>query len=98
MQRDINDRIADYRGLVESLARKFVGRNEAEFDDLVQEGLIDVWQALERGVTPAAHLIEGRMDNYVRWLGRHSSIPYEVMLPIDDLTKLTADPVWDALA
>jgi DNA-directed RNA polymerase specialized sigma subunit len=96
--RDINDQVAEYRGLVESLARKFVGRNGAEHDDLVQEGLIHVWQALTRSITPAAAQIENRMKKYVRWLGRHSSVPYEEMLPIENVDDLTADPVWDVLA
>lgn len=80
----MNDRVAAYRGLVESLARKFVGWNGAELDDLVQEGLINVWQTLERGVTPAAEIIEYRMGSYTKWLGRHTPVPYEAMLPLDD--------------
>lgn len=84
MARDINDQIAGYRGLVESLAHKFVGRNGAEYDDLVQEGLIDVWQSLERGITPAAEQIENRMKDWVRWLGRREPIEYGTMLPLDE--------------
>ena len=90
MQRDINDRVADYSGLVESLAHKFVGRNGAEFDDLVQEGLINVWQTLERGITPAASVIEDRMKNWVRYLGRTSPVDYGQMLPLDDFRGLAA--------
>lgn len=100
--RDINDQIAGYRGLVESLAHKLVGRNEAEFDDLVQEGLIIVWQSLERGVTPSAAVIEGRMTNWVRLLGTQigrgrgksgEAVEYVELLPLDDFRNLTYDPI-----
>lgn len=98
MARDINGRVAEYRGLVESLARKYVGREGAEFDDLVQEGLINVWQTLERGVTPAAHIIEKRMLSWVELLAgqngkRGNPAGYDVLLPIDDFSHLTYDPV-----
>lgn len=84
MRRDINDQIAAYCDLVESLAHKFVGRNGAEFDDLVQEGLIHVWQSLQRGIHPAAEQIENRMKNWVRWLGRRDPVEYGTMLPLDE--------------
>lgn len=64
----------------------------AEYDDLVQEGLINVWQTLARDVTPSADMIENRMRDYVRWLGnqigrgRDGSVPYEALLPLDDFT------------
>lgn len=107
----MNDRVADYRGLVESLARKYVGRNGAEFDDLVQEGLINVWQTLERGITPSTEIVGHRMENWVRLLGSQSGrtlvydeegrpVQYETLLPLDDFQHLSNDPVpsWDALA
>lgn len=68
----------------------------AEYDDLVQEGLIQVWQSLERGVTPATHMLENRMKDYVRWLGtqvgrsRDGSTPYEALLPLDDFRGVLA--------
>ena len=92
MARDINGQIAGYRDLVESLAHKFVGRNDAEYDDLVQEGFISVWLALEKGVTPAAHLIEARMLDWVRLLGAQlgrgrgpsgEAVEYATLLPLD---------------
>lgn len=100
--RDINDQIADYRGLVESLAHKFVGRNDAEYDDLVQEGLIFVWQSIQRGNQPAAHLIEARMHDWTRLLGTQvgrgrgkggEAVEYAELLPIDDFRELTLDPI-----
>jgi DNA-directed RNA polymerase specialized sigma24 family protein len=99
--------VAGYRDLVESLARKFVGRHTAEFDDLVQEGLLNVWQSLQRGVVPKATIIEDRMKNWTRHLGylRGELLPrldehgnpipesYETLLPLDDFEHLTLDPV-----
>lgn len=94
--RDINGEVAGYRGLVESLAQKHVGRNEAEFDDLVQEGLIDVWQTLARGITPKADLIERRMLDWVRLLGTQvgrgrgkdgAAVEYAQLLPLDDFLE-----------
>lgn len=89
---DINGQVAGYRSLVESLAPKFVGRNQAEFDDLVQEGLIFVWQTLQKGVTPKAGLIELRMLDWVRLLGTQvgrgrgkdgEAIEYVELLPLE---------------
>jgi Sigma-70 region 2 len=95
--RDINDQVAGYRGLVESLAPKFVGRNGAEEADLVQEGLIMVWQSLERGVQPAAAQIENRMHDWVRLLGTQigrgrgtsgEAVEYATLLPLDTLVPV----------
>jgi DNA-directed RNA polymerase specialized sigma24 family protein len=95
----MNGQVAAYRGLVKSLARRHVGQKGAELDDLVQEGLIFVWQSLQRGVSPSAALIEGRMQNWVRWLGRRDPVPYEAMLPLDDFEHLSHDtaPSGDVL-
>jgi capsular polysaccharide biosynthesis protein len=91
---DINGRIAEYREAVEAIALR-VSRGAvaiqvgAEYDDLVQEGLINVWQTLERGIAPSADMIENRMRDYSRWLGkqigrgRDGSVPYEALLPLD---------------
>lgn len=84
----MNGEVAAYGDLVESLARKFVGRNGAEFDDLVQEGLISAWQALCRGVTPSPLVIEYRMRDWTTWLGRQSPVEYGQMLPLDDFRGL----------
>lgn len=79
----MNERVSRYRGTCEALAKQFVGQNGAELDDLVQEGLLNVWLTLERGVTPSAGIIENRMRDWVRWLGRQTPIPYEQMLPLE---------------
>ena len=88
------DAVAKYVELCEGLASSLVapgrrGRNGAEYDDLVQEGLIDVWQSLARGIRPSARTIRGRMLNYIRWLGRHSPTEYGTMLPLDDYESVT---------
>jgi DNA-directed RNA polymerase specialized sigma24 family protein len=80
----MNGRVAAYRGLAETLARPLVGMNGAEQDDLVQEGLITVWLALEAGITPSADIVRKRMLTWVKWLGRQNPVPYEQMLPLED--------------
>lgn len=94
--RDINGQVGAYRGLVESLAQRFVGRNQAEFDDLVQEGLIFVWQTLEKGLKPAAGQIENTMRWWVRHLGYQigrgirrdgEEFEYAELLPLDDFSE-----------
>lgn len=55
--------VAPYVELVERLARPFVGRFDSERDDLVQEGLIKVFQALAKEQLPAKqHIINGMRD------------------------------------
>lgn len=79
--------VAGYLGHVESLARKYIGFAEAEMDDLVQEGMIAVWQALSRGLRPSTQVIEGRMLDWVRFLRRlkhNDAIAYELLLPIEE--------------
>lgn len=78
----MDEQVRGYLGLCEQAARKLVGRNGAEFDDLVQEGLISAWWALKHDIVPSASIVELRMLQYVRWLGRHPG----------GLTGLGADP------
>lgn len=92
----MSDRVADYRGLVESLAEKHSQSDAtagAEYDDLVQEGLIDVWQALSRGITPSAENIERRMIDWIRYQRRQRRGEvgsYETLLPLDDYRVVQA--------
>jgi DNA-directed RNA polymerase specialized sigma24 family protein len=100
----MNSRVASYRATCEALAAPLVGRNRAEFDDLVQEGLINVWQSLQRGVTPSKGLIERRMVNWIRLMGvqrgkaQRDPIAYEVMLPLDDFTEIENARLEDVAA
>jgi DNA-directed RNA polymerase specialized sigma24 family protein len=101
----MNAAVAEYREAVEALALRISRsagaiRVGAEFDDLAQEGLIQVWQSLGRGVTPAARIIELRMIDYIRWLGTQighgrvcteenpddcpKHVSYDTLLPLDD--------------
>ncbi|MCZ2109520.1 MAG: hypothetical protein LC118_08125 [Dehalococcoidia bacterium] len=88
--------MASYRGLVEALAEKVARspqakRVGAEYDDLVQEGLIDVWQALRKDITPSAQTCENRMRNWVKYLGSHGRAEYGTMLPIEDVRDLARE-------
>jgi len=101
MDRDISGQVAEYRGLVEHLARQIVRTRaardvRAEVDDLVQEGLIFVWQSLERGLTPAKEQAANRMKDWVKLLanqtnrGASEHVPYSALLPLDDFRGLVA--------
>ena len=92
-----SEQVAAYEAACSALARKYVGRNGAEHDDLVQEGRIFVWQSLERGIPPSAEMIENRMRDYVRWLGRQTPIPYEALLPLEDFREAAAIDVAPSL-
>lgn len=81
--------------LASSLARPGTrGLNGVEFDDLVQEGLVNVWQSIARGVRPSDIIIKRRMIDYMRWLGRQG-VAYEKMLPIDAFNTLHRDSRTD---
>lgn len=106
----MNDQLREYTGLVESLARKLSAGTRAqqvgaEYDDLYQEGLIAIWQTLERGVTPSAEFAENRMRDWIKFLGGQvgmrpciddseepcpQHVPYEALLPLDDF-RVQAD-------
>lgn len=51
--------VAKYQKLVNFLAYRYVDHSVmCEYDDLVQEGLIGVWQSLERGRPPSGEYIK----------------------------------------
>jgi DNA-directed RNA polymerase specialized sigma24 family protein len=55
--------------LVESIAKRFRSRHPlAEFDDLVQEGLISVWLQLKDGADVEPDAVERHIRNYIRRL------------------------------
>lgn len=82
--RSVSDHeVSIYEPLVRNLARRFVGVGGAEYDDLVQEGLISVWRSLAKGVGPSADTVTKRMIDWTRYLRRYSPVPYEELLPID---------------
>lgn len=82
-----SEAVAAYSNVVKRLATRYVGIANAEYDDLYQEGLISVWQALGRGLSPSLGVIEGRMVDWTRFLRRlenGDSIAYTQLLPIED--------------
>ena len=60
--------IEQYDGLVASLTYRFIGRHDAEFDDLFQEGREKVFEALRKGELPSKRHIENGMRDWVRTL------------------------------
>lgn len=79
--------VAAYEGWIEHLARPYIGRQDAELDDLMQEGRIAVWQTLQKGIRPSAGVVQGRMSNWVRLLARqrrNEAVSYFTLLPLDD--------------
>jgi len=64
--------IPNYETLLQQLARQIKGRSPMvqglEIDDLVQEGRIAIWLAVEAGKTPSKIILYKRMLNWVRHL------------------------------
>lgn len=97
----MNSAVSQYREAVEAIAERMARtagaiQVGAEHDDLVQEGLINIWQTLQRGIEPNAEHIENRMRDWIRHLGsqvgrsRDGGIPYEAILPLDDFRVVQA--------
>jgi hypothetical protein len=99
LTRNINDQVADYRGLVEPIAAalansKKARRVGAEYDDLIQEGLIMVWQLLERRITPTAVPVKNRMIDYIRLLAHQTGFALrECQVDPDTEEFIDHDPV-----
>jgi hypothetical protein len=51
-----------------------------------------VWRALEKGVRPSARIVELRMLQYVKWLGRHEPVDYNDVLSLDVLIGTPDEP------
>lgn len=64
-----SERVAAFLPMILQQARRYRGWNNAELDDLVQEGLIAVWVSLEKGIEPSAQFVGFRMKNWARLLG-----------------------------
>lgn len=58
--------VAAYLPLCDSLAKRFNGVGGAEYDDLRQEGMIAVWQTLEKGLLPSRLFVANRMRTWIR--------------------------------
>jgi DNA-directed RNA polymerase specialized sigma24 family protein len=70
MARALDDQLRDHAGLVESLAEKLSRRDRNERDDLTQEGMIAVWEALTQGNPVTEEGITKRMNKWLRYRGR----------------------------
>jgi DNA-directed RNA polymerase specialized sigma24 family protein len=91
----MNAQVAAYADACDALASRLARGARArqvgaEFDDLYQEGLILVWQSLERGIAPSTAMILNRMRDWMRYLGRQNPVPYEAMLPLEDFSGTAA--------
>ncbi len=64
-----DDQIRAWLPAIEPMARQLsrVNGGVAEYDDLVQEGMISVWDALRRDREPSAQVIRFRMIDWVRY-------------------------------
>jgi hypothetical protein len=76
-----SEAVAEHKPRVEALAWRLRGLGGAEFDDLVQEGLIKVWLLLEEseefGYIPGNLPIERAMLDWVRVCRRKGFSGYE---------------------
>lgn len=60
--------VASYSDLVSDLTRPYIGRFDAEYDDLYQEGMEKVFEALRKGQLPAKEHIKHGMRDWIRTL------------------------------
>lgn len=66
-----SEQVAAYRQLVEDLAHRYVDLSVmCEHDDLVQEGLVAVWDSLSRGRPPSAEYVRLYMRHWRRRMER----------------------------
>ena len=61
-----SEAVAEYLSRVESFARRFNGVGGAEYDDLVQEGLLRVFLNLRDGKAVSGTAIKNAMRDWVR--------------------------------
>jgi DNA-directed RNA polymerase specialized sigma24 family protein len=65
-----SEAVAEYKPLVEGMARRFSGVAGAEFDDLVQEGYLKVFLLLRDGKMVSKTAVKNAMRDWVRVCGR----------------------------
>lgn len=71
MEAVTSEEVAAYRQLVEDLAHRYVDLSVmCEYDDLVQEGLIAVWNSLAVGRPPSAEYVRLYMRFWRRQMER----------------------------
>lgn len=83
----LNEAVASHKSRVEALAKRLEGLGGAEFDDLVQEGLIKVWLLLEKSdapsYIPSNLVIERAMLDWVRVCRRQGFAGHEDLELLD---------------
>lgn len=62
-----SEEVRQWWPLIETRATRLNGVGGAEFDDLVQEGAIRVWQELEKGYFPDECIIDRALIDYIRY-------------------------------
>lgn len=93
MDRDLEGQLREHAGLVESLADRLSRRDRNERDDLAQEGMIAVWEAIKTGRPVDEEVVEKRMQKWLRYRGRQKrdvSTSYDKLLPMEDLRAVDA--------
>lgn len=82
-----DEQVDAYRGLIEYHAAQFAQHEVplAEFDDLVQVGMIRVWTLIRRGIPPAEWSIVGAMRDELRRCYRISRLDQDAGPLMDDL-------------
>lgn len=92
--RELEDQLRSHAGLVESLADQLSRRSRDERDDLVQEGLIAVWENLAAGKPVTEDSVVKRMKKWLRYRGRQKrDVPtsYDKLLPMEELRAVNAE-------
>lgn len=79
----LSEVIKGYEAALLPLALRLAGRDGAEVDDLMQEGFISIWSALENGVTPSMGIAFKRMLAWIRYIRPHTPCAYTDMLELD---------------
>jgi DNA-directed RNA polymerase specialized sigma subunit len=80
MVESVDHKIESWLPDITRIAMKFRGRAGAELDDLVQEGMISVWKALDSGACPSKTAIKNRMIDWCRYLDKNHTNSYEVVV------------------
>lgn len=60
-----NEQVAEYHETVAFFAKRYDGYMNAEYDDLYQEGMLAVIEALMKGQRPLKDIIARRMTRWV---------------------------------
>lgn len=93
MQSAVEREVAAHLTQVEEMADRLSRRHRDERDDLVQEGLISVWECLRADRPPTEKDIERRMKRWLKFRGRQRRdvpVDYDKALKIASEEELRA--------